>query len=130
MRRVGDKRAERVGLALELVGVGRLPGLAGESQPPEGELGNVQRPLRRLPSHRILGQELHVVRDDLAAPERAHQRFAEPPLVARSMSPSAVIMRAQILAELDVRRRAVVDGANADVEELRRDVARLLRDAP
>ena len=64
---------------------------------------------------------------DLAPPERAHQRFAESPLVDPLHVAVGGHDRAQVLAELDIGGRAVVDRANAHVQELRGDVARFLR---
>ena len=72
--------------------------------------------------------KLHVIREDAPAPERPHQRLAEAPLVAALHVAVGGDDRAQVLAELHVGRRAVVDGADADVEELPGDVAGLLRD--
>ena len=63
-----------------------------------------------------------------AAPERSHQRLAEAPLVGALQVAVGGDQRAQVLAELHVSRRTVVDRADADVEELAGDVARLLRD--
>ena len=65
--------------------------------------------LGRLPSHRVFGHEAHVVGEDLAAAERAHERLAESPLVALLHVAVGGDHRAQVLAELHVGRRAVVD---------------------
>ena len=81
-----------------------------------------------LPAHGVLGHELHVVGKNSAAAERPHQRLAESPLVGALHVAVGGDDRAQVLAELHVGRRAVVDGADADREELPGDVARFLRE--
>ncbi len=65
-----------------------------------------------------------MVRKDSAAPERAHQRFAKTPLVGAFQVAIRRNQRAQILTELHVSRRAVVDGADANREELAGHVTR------
>ena len=126
--RVGHELAERVRLPHQLLGARRLSRVALELQIAKGQALDVQRRARRLPAHGVLGHEEHVIRKDLAAAERAHQRFAESPLVGALEVAVGGDHRAQVLAELHVGRRAVVDRADADVEELPGDVARLLRD--
>ncbi len=65
---------------------------------------------------------------NLAAAEGPHQRLAESPLVGALHVAVGGDDGAEVLAELHVRRRAVIDGSNADIEELPGDIARFLRD--
>ena len=84
--------------------------------------------LRRLPAHRVLGHELRVMGENLAPPERAHQRFAEAPFVGLLHIAVGGDERPQVLAQLHVGGWAVVDGADADVQELAGHIAGLLGD--
>jgi len=75
---------------------------------------------------RILRQRVDTVRVDAAGPEGVHPGLSVRPRIVRHQITIGGDDRAQILAELHVDGRAVVDGADAHGEELADEPAGLL----
>ena len=81
------------------------------------------------PAQAVLRQRPHVARIDAAAAERLDERDAVAVLVVRHQVDVGGDQRAQVLAEGEVDRRAVVERADAHVQDVAGRLRRLLREA-
>jgi len=81
---------------------------------------------RRLPHQAPLRERAHVARVDAAAPERLDEGRAVPQVVVAHQVEVGRDQRAQVLAEGDVQRRAVVQRPNAHGEHVAGGLRRLV----
>ena len=88
-----------------------------------------RRVAERAPGQRLLGYRAHVARQELPLAERLHERDPVVPRVGRKRIDVGGDQRAQIFAEGDVDRRAIVERADAHGEHLRGRLGGLVGEA-
>src|SRR5262249_2616365 len=127
--RRGDKPAKRVCLPHHFLCARGPTRLSIETQLCKSQVGNAERRLGTLPSHGIFSHKVDVIRKDFAPAEGTHECLAKTPFVIPLDIAVGGDQRPKVFAELHVRRRAIIHGANADVKKLPGDFTRLLRDS-
>ena len=114
-------------LSSQLPGTGWACGIAFKLEMREIELGNIfHRKLGGLPAQAFLGKAGDIRRVDAALPKGVDQCLAIGPAVVRDQIVVRRDQRAQVFAEIEIDRRAVVDRADADGEEVAGELAGLI----
>ena len=110
---VGHRAPQSVGLDLQVFRLSSARRIAGKPQVRETELGDLNRQPGRPPAQGVLGQVADVTGKDATPPKGVDQGLPVRPRIIGDQLAVGGDQRAQIVTELQIDRRTVVDRADA-----------------